>query len=100
MKNIRDFQQICKIPSLLYDQDEPQIVFNLQNFGKPGEFEIEDPWIEHDLREEYDVDPKTIFWRDIGAGKYHSVIVNSDGSAYTWGCGYYGELGHSPKDIE
>jgi len=46
------------------------------------------------------VEPKSIFWKDIGAGKYHSVIVNSDGSAYTWGCGYYGELGHAPEYIE
>ncbi len=34
----------------------------------------------------------------IGAGKYHSVALKSDGTVWTWGDNYYGQLGDGSSD--
>ncbi|HYA26590.1 MAG TPA: hypothetical protein VEE82_01195 [Thermodesulfovibrionales bacterium] len=35
----------------------------------------------------------------IGAGKYHSVALKSDGTVWTWGDNYYGQLGDGSSDL-
>ena len=34
----------------------------------------------------------------VAAGSYHSVALSAGGGTFTWGCGYYGTLGHGNED--
>jgi len=52
----------------------------LKNYGPPRALEIDDPWLEHKERKKDSIDPRSLFWKDVGVGKYHSVIANCDGS--------------------
>lgn len=32
-------------------------------------------------------------WRDVSAGRYHSIALDRSGAIWTWGCNYAGQLG-------
>ena len=34
----------------------------------------------------------------VAAGEYHSIAITAVGTAYTWGHGGYGQLGHGDSD--
>lgn len=38
-------------------------------------------------------------WKSIGGGENHGVALTSGGDVYTWGTGYYGELGLTSKSL-
>ena len=36
-------------------------------------------------------------WTQVACGLFHTAAVSSDGEVFTWGYGYYGQLGHGDR---
>ena len=51
--------------------------------------------------------PDGTTWAQIVCGQFHTAAVSSNGDLFTWGCDYFGQLGHyekgdrhAPKKVE